>query len=155
LPVGRENVGRRLQIGARGVKLAAMTRATIESVSPFFIASDVEQSLEFYRDKLGFTVVFQEFEQPDRTPFFAIVSRDQMMLFLKGSGAALPNAKVYSWARWDAYFLVPDPDMLAAEYDASGVSFSSGLQDTHDGLRGFEVIDPDAHVLFFGRPQQV
>jgi hypothetical protein len=45
--------------------------------------------------------------------------------------------------------------MLAAEYDASGVSFSSGLQDTHDGLRGFEVIDPDGHVLFFGRPQQV
>ena len=144
-----------MQRRVKGVKLAVMTRATLESVSPFFIASDVERSLEFYRDKLGFTVVFQEFEQPNRTPFFAIVSRDQVMLFLKGSGAALPNAKRYSWARWDAYFLVPDPDMLAAEYEASGVSFSSALQDTHDGLRGFEVIDPDGYVLFFGRPQQV
>src|ERR1044072_2427477 len=132
-----------------------MAEATLESVSPFFIASDVERSLEFYRDKLGFTVVFQEFEQPTRTRFFAIVSRDQVMLFLKGSGGALPNAKRYSWARWDAYFLVPDPDMLAVEYEASGVRFSSTLQDTHDGLRGFEVIDPDGYVLFFGRPQQV
>jgi catechol 2,3-dioxygenase-like lactoylglutathione lyase family enzyme len=132
-----------------------MTRATIESVSPFFIARDVERSLDFYRDKLGFTVVFQEFEQPDRTPFFAIVSRDNVMLFLKGSGEAVPNAQRYSWARWDAYFLVPDPDMLAAEFEDRGVSFSEALKDTHDGLRGFELIDPDGHVLFFGRPRQV
>lgn len=132
-----------------------MTQASIESVSPFFIASDVEQSLDFYRDKLGFTVVFQEFEQPNRAPFFAIVSRDNVMLFLKGSGEAVPNAKRYSWARWDAYFLVPDPDMLAAEFEERGVAFSSPLQDTHDGLRGFEVIDPDGYVLFLGRPMQV
>ena len=132
-----------------------MTRATIESVSPFFIAADVERSLDFYRDKLGFTVVFQEFEQPDRAPFFAIVSRDEVMLFLKGSGQAVPNAQRYSWARFDAYFHVPDPDSLAAEFEDRGVSFSQPLKDTHDGLRGFEVIDPDGYALFFGRPQQV
>ena len=85
-----------------------MTRATIDSVAPFFIARDVERSLEFYRDKLGFTVVFQEVEPPQRLPFFAIVSRDSAMLFLKGSGEAVPNAKRYAWARFDAYFLVPD-----------------------------------------------
>ena len=129
-----------------------MTRATIDSVSPFFIAGNVERSLDFYRDKLGFTVVFQEFEPPHQTPFFAIVSRDGAMLFLKGSGAALPNPKRYSWARWDAYFLVPDPDALAAEFEGRGVSFSEALKDTHDGLRGFELMDPDGHVLFFGRP---
>lgn len=33
-----------------------------------------------------------------------------------------------------------------------GVSFSDSLKDTHDGLRGFELIDPDGYVLFFGRP---
>jgi hypothetical protein len=74
------------------------------------------------------------------------------MLFLKGSGAALPNPKRYSWARWDAYFLVHDPDTLAAEFEDRGVSFSESIKDTHDGLRGFELADPDGHVLFFGRP---
>lgn len=129
-----------------------MTRATIDSVSPFFIASDVERSVAFYRHKLGFTLVFQETEPPQQTPFFAIVSRDNVMLFLKGSGAALPNPKRYSWARWDAYFFVPDPDALAAEFEGRGVGFSETLKDTHDGLRGFELIDPDGYVLFFGRP---
>jgi catechol 2,3-dioxygenase-like lactoylglutathione lyase family enzyme len=129
-----------------------MTRATIESVSPFFIAGDVERSVAFYRDQLGFTLVFQETEPPHNTPFFAIVSRDNVMLFLKGSGAALPNPTRYSWARWDAYFLVPDPDALAEEFESRGVSFTESLKDTHDGLRGFELRDPDGYVLFFGRP---
>jgi catechol 2,3-dioxygenase-like lactoylglutathione lyase family enzyme len=129
-----------------------MTHPTIESVSPFFIAADVDRSVAFYRDRLGFTLVFQESEPPRGTPFFAIVSRDNVMLFLKGSGAALPNPKRYTWARWDAYFLVPDPDALAAEFEGRGVGFSESLKDTHDGLRGFELMDPDGYVLFFGRP---
>jgi len=29
------------------------------------------------------------------------------------------------------------------------------LKDTHDGLRGFEICDPDGYVLFFGRPRQI
>ena len=143
-----------LQRGVKRVKLAAMTKATIESVAPFFIVGDVERSLSFYRDNLGFTVEFQELDQ-QQTPFFAIVGRDSVMGFLKGSGTAAQNAKRYSWASWDAYFYVPDPDALAAEFEGRGVSFTSPLQDTHDGLRGFEVTDPDDYVLFFGRPRQV
>jgi catechol 2,3-dioxygenase-like lactoylglutathione lyase family enzyme len=129
-----------------------VARATIESVSPFFIAGDVERSVAFYRDQLGFALVFQETEPPRNAPFFAIVSRDNVMLFLKGSGAALPNPQRYSWARWDAYFFVPDPDALAAEFEGRGVNFNEPLKDTHDGLRGFELMDPDGYVLFFGRP---
>lgn len=142
----------KLGVSRARTEQAAMTRATIDSVAPFFIAGDVDRSLAFYRDKLGFSVVFQETEPPNQTPFFAIVSRDSAMLFLKGSGAALPNAKRYAWARFDAYFSVPDPDALAAEFEDRGVSFSEPLKDTHDGLRGFELMDPDGHVLFFGRP---
>ena len=51
-----------------------------------------------------------------------------------------------------SYFFVPDPDALAAEFAGRGVSFSVPLKDTHDGLRGFELKDPDGYVLFFGRP---
>jgi hypothetical protein len=54
-------------------------------------------------------------------------------------------------ARWDAYVRVPDPDALAAEFQARGVEFFVPLKDTHDGLRGFEVQDVDGYVLFFGR----
>jgi hypothetical protein len=30
---------------------------------------------------------------------------------------------------------------------------AAGL-DSHDGLKGFEIKDPDGYVLFFGRPRQ-
>ncbi len=127
-----------------------MTRPTIESASPFFIVESVSTSIAFYRDRLGFDVTFQE---PAADPFFAIVCRDGAMLFVKGSGAPLPNPKRYDWARWDAYLSVPDPDALAAEFATDGATFSEPLKDTHDGLRGFEITDPDGYVLFFGRPR--
>jgi hypothetical protein len=65
----------------------------------------------------------------------------------------LPNSKRDSEARWDSYVNVPDPDALAAEFMSRGVTFSSPLTDTHDGLRGFELKDADGYVLFFGRPR--
>jgi uncharacterized glyoxalase superfamily protein PhnB len=55
--------------------------------------------------------------------------------------------------RWDAYVDASDPDALAAELADHGALFSAPLQDTHDGLRGFEICDPDGYTLFFGRPR--
>jgi hypothetical protein len=55
--------------------------------------------------------------------------------------------------RWDAYIYAPDPDALAAEFLDLGATFSVPLADTHDGLRGFEIRDPDGYVIFFGRPK--
>jgi catechol 2,3-dioxygenase-like lactoylglutathione lyase family enzyme len=131
-----------------------MIRPAIDSISPFFIVNRVRRSISFYRDKLGFEVTFQEPPPPDRDPFFAIVSRDGAMIFLKGSGDPLPNSQRYSWAKWDAYLNVPDPDVLAGEFSSRGTAFSEPLKDTHDGLRGCEITDPDGHVLFFGRPRK-
>jgi len=65
----------------------------------------------------------------------------------------LPNWKRHPFMEWDAYVYAPDPDALAAEFAERGVEFSAGLQDTDDGLRGFEISDPDGYVLFFGRPR--
>jgi hypothetical protein len=53
--------------------------------------------------------------------------------------------------RWDAYVYAPDLDALAAEFAGRGAAFSVPLRDTHDGLRGFAIADPDGYVLFFGR----
>ena len=128
-----------------------MTRPEISSVSPFFIVHDAAAALSFYRDRLGFEITFQE---PADDPFFGIVSRDGAMIMLKAVGVdPLPNYKREPAARWDAYLYVPDPDALAAEFASRHVAFSETLKDTHDGLRGFEINDPDGYVLFFGRPR--
>lgn len=129
-----------------------MTGAAIESISPFFIASELGPSLDFYCGQLGFETVHKG---AGEEPFFAIIARDRAMLFLKvGDVVPEPNPARDPDIRWDAYLAVPDPDALAAEFAARGVVFSAPLADTHDGLRGFELTDPDGYVLFFGRPQQ-
>lgn len=128
-----------------------MTRADIVSASPFFIVRRTEESLAFYRDKLGFQITFQE---PSVRPFFGIVARGGAMIMLKSVGVEpAPNHTKEPSARWDAYLHVPDPDTLALEFAAKGVEFSVPLKDTADGLRGFEITDRDGYVLFFGRPR--
>jgi catechol 2,3-dioxygenase-like lactoylglutathione lyase family enzyme len=129
-----------------------MTRPTIDGISPFFIVQNVTASTSFYRDELGFDIIHQ---QPDREPFFAIVRRDGAMIFLKSVGEnPIPNHTRDPEARWDAYLNVSDPDALAAEFTSRGITFSAPLEDTHDGLRGFELEDADGYVLFFGRPRE-
>lgn len=127
-------------------------RPTTTAISPFFIVSNVAQTVAFYRDLLGFETTFQE---PDRNPFFAIVRRDGAQLLLKSDAAVspLPNPKRHPSMRWDAFVYAEDPDALAAEFIEHGAAFSAPLKDTHDGLRGFELADPDGYVLFFGRPR--
>jgi catechol 2,3-dioxygenase-like lactoylglutathione lyase family enzyme len=119
-----------------------MTRPTTEAISPFFIVSNVDETIGFYRDKLGFETRFQ---QPERNPFFAILGRD--------GAPPLPNSRRHPSIRWDAFVYTSDPDALAAEFADHGAAFSAPLEDTHDGLRGFEISDPNGYVLFFGHPK--
>jgi catechol 2,3-dioxygenase-like lactoylglutathione lyase family enzyme len=129
-----------------------MTRARLGAISPFFIVSDVDQAIAFYCDKLGFE---SRFKEPETDPFFAIVGREGAQLFVKSHEglSPLPNTKRHPWIAWDTFIYVEDPDALAAEFSERNVEFSEPLKDTHDGLRGFQISDPDGYILFFGRPQ--
>jgi catechol 2,3-dioxygenase-like lactoylglutathione lyase family enzyme len=121
-------------------------------ISPFFIVEQLQQSLNFYVDKLGFEV---RYTGPAEDPFWAIVGREKISIMLKAITPDIkpaPNHSRHKWARWDAYISAADPDSLFEEYRAAGVSFHQSLKDDGDGLRGFEVKDADGYVLFFGRP---
>ncbi len=132
-----------------------MTTRDITAIAPFFIVRSVPSALAFYRDRLGFEITFQGPEPDDI--FFGIVKRGAAMIIFKAVGVdPVPNYTrdiKQGIARWDAYLNVPDPDALAAEFSSRNVEFFSPLQDTGDGLRGFEVKDADGYVLFFGRPR--
>ena len=128
--------------------------AEVGSASPLFIIRSVPKTLAFYRDLLGFEVTFEGPEPEDI--FFGIVRRGRAMIMLKDVDVEpVPNHSRnvgHGIARWDAYVYVPDPDALAAEFASRNVEFFEALADTTDGLRGFEIQDPNGYVLFFGRP---
>ena len=129
-----------------------MARPAIAGISPFFIVNDVGAAFAFYCDKLGFEVTYRV---PGDDLFFGIVRRDRAMIMFKSVEVEpLPNSERDRAARWDAYVGVTDPDALAAEFASRGVTLSAPLEDTHDGLRGFELKDVDGYVLFFGRPRE-
>lgn len=135
-----------------------MDKAAITGIAPFFIVKDVPAALSFYRDRLGFDITFQGPSEDDI--FFGIVQRGAAMIILKAIGVdPVPNYTrdvKKGIARWDAYLHVPDPDALAAEFLSRNVEFFKSLEEGEngdDGLRGFEVMDADGYILFFGRPQ--
>lgn len=121
-------------------------------ISPSFIVANLKTSVSFYIDKLGFKV---RHIGPDEDPFWAIVGRDNISVFLKAIAddiKPIPNHTRHQWARWDAYISTEEPDMLFEEYRSKDVTFHQPIKDDGDGLRGFEIADADGYVLFFGRP---
>ena len=128
------------------------TQAQLGFIAPFIIVRDVMVSLAFYKDRLGFEVMFLG---PGDDPFWAMLKRDVVHLMLKAITPEVqpaPNPGRHPWARWDAYIYTPDPDGLAEEFASRGVSFLEPLGINSDQLRGFEVMDADGYVLYFGRP---
>src|ERR1700754_422465 len=90
-----------------------MARPTTQAISPSFIVSNVDQTIAFYRDKLGFETRLRE---PDEDPFFGIIGRDGAQILIKSDKdvSPLPNHKRHHYMRWDAFVYAQDPDALAA-----------------------------------------
>jgi catechol 2,3-dioxygenase-like lactoylglutathione lyase family enzyme len=131
-----------------------ITKTRIVGIAPLFVVNNVPATLAFYRDLLGFGVMYQGPEPDDI--FFGMVERGGAMIMFKSIGVApVPNYTRdvnQGVAPWDAYICASDPDALAAEFASRNVEFSKALHNNSDGLRGFEVKDPNGYVLFFGRP---
>jgi len=125
--------------------------ANLQFIAPSFIVSNIKTAISFYTEKLGFEIRFTDRESDD---FFAIVGRDDVMIFLKAVAPEIkpvPNRTRHEYGPWDAYVSVNDPDTLYEEFAAKGVQFYAPLNNS-GGLRGFEVVDADGYVLYFGKP---
>ena len=120
------------------------------NIRPFFIVKDLQTSMAYYRDRLGFTL---EFQGPgDEDPYYAGLGRDDAGVMLKAIVPDVlpqPNHTRHPWARWDAYIYTLDPDALFDEFRQRGVSFVKELSFIDDGLWGFEIADADGYVLAF------
>jgi catechol 2,3-dioxygenase-like lactoylglutathione lyase family enzyme len=119
------------------------------SISPFFIVKDLQASIAFYRDRLGFQL---EFQGPEGDVYYAGVTRDHVGIMLKAISPDVlpqPNHTRHPWARWDAYVYTRDPDTLVEEFRRRGVSFVKELSFIDDGLWGFEIADADGYVIAF------
>ena len=96
------------------------------------------------------------FQEPEQRPFLAVFRRDSATLIVKaGDVPPLPNPGANPGHAYGRVLRHTRTDALADEYAARGMTFSVPLKDTDEGLRGFEVADPDGYVIFFGCPKDV
>src|SRR5688572_12706504 len=79
------------------------------SISPFFIVKNLQASIAFYRERLGFQL---DFDGPAGDVYYAGVSRDGIGIMLNEilpDVLPCPNHTRHPWARWDAYIYTLEP----------------------------------------------
>jgi len=126
-------------------------KRNLASINPFFIVKDLQASISYYIERLGFQL---DFQGPDGDPYYGRVSRDGIGIMLKAilpDVLPRPNHTRHEWARWDAYIYTLDPDTLFDEFRQRRVSFVKELSFIDEGLWGFEVTDADGYVLAFAQ----
>ena len=124
-------------------------KRNLASISPFFIVKDLQASIDYYVERLGFEL---DFKGPADGPYYASVKRDEIAIMLKAIAPGVlpcPNHTRHEWARWDAYIYTLDPEPLFDEFSRRGASFVKDLSFIDDGLWGFEITDADGYVLAF------
>lgn len=114
----------------------------------YFPVENVERSLTFYQQVLGF-----QCEYSAGAPLeFAICSRDGLAIMLRRVPSAdliVPIEK--QGGTWEAFFWISDADALYAELQSKGADVVYGplIQESYQ-MREFAIRDCDGHVLGFG-----
>jgi uncharacterized glyoxalase superfamily protein PhnB len=127
-------------------------------VTPNLVVANVERSLAFYRDVLGFTLTATV---PDAAPFaFAWVQRDGVSVFLNSVEAVRdgqPELASRPLGGTGTLFITLEAETYAAGVDAMFASIGSrakvvmNLKDQFYGMREFGIEDPDRYVIFFAQ----
>jgi len=146
-----EGGGRDASIAPTAARVAAAPPLLIHALAHAFV-TDIEASCAYFRDKLGFTVVFTYGEPP----FFAEVARDRARLCLRHVDTPTPDPAYAAREQLLAVAIgVGSADELTAlflEFEARSVSFYQKIRKHPWGARDFIVTDPDGNLISFGGP---
>ncbi len=130
----------------------------MKSIAPQLIVNNISESVEFYTQKLGFTIEWIH----EKNPMFAIISRGGVTLMLRQlnkKGLSRPNREPFiasGWHHtdgkeaWDAYIWTDDVKSLYNECLKNDISMIKPLRETEYGNIDFEIEDIDGYILCFG-----
>lgn len=116
---------------------------------PIFGVADLQTSLAYYRDRLGFTIDWEYGEPAD----FASVTRGDTTIFLGevGHGQVGQAAHAGGGALW---VTTREVDRLHAELKKHGAIVKLPPTDMPWGARELHVADPDGNVLRLAGPRR-
>lgn len=128
----------------------------LKNLIPMLNVSDIEASLEFYREALDFKVV----SNPDAVKEWRWATirsgwTEIMLSQTESPPVTRGTNHPQSGNAWSAifYFYPDDVARLYAQVIARGYQ-PTALKDTVYGMREFSLTDPDGHRLSFGQDEQ-
>jgi uncharacterized glyoxalase superfamily protein PhnB len=122
-------------------------KAKLTGTSSILIVKDVTISAEYYRDKLGFTII----ELQTKPNGFAMVKRNEFILMFVNAPPEkiTPNWKIVDKTS-NVYFWVDDAETLYKEFIDNGANIDYSLYNTPYGMKEFGISDPDEYDISFG-----
>jgi uncharacterized glyoxalase superfamily protein PhnB len=140
-----------LSTASRKVK-SSPSKATIVCAEPQLLVTNIKRSCQFFREKLGFSLVFS-YGDP---PYYAQMSRDAARLNLRCVEGHLIESTVRDREELlSVSMTVATADelkLLFLEFQSAGVAFHQTLKKQPWGARNFIVKDPDGNLLLFAGP---
>ena len=131
---------------------SAPSKATIVGAEPQLLVTDIKRSCEFFREKLGFSLVFSY----GKPPYYAQVRRDAARLNLRCIDRSVIESTVRDLEELlSASMTVATADeikLLFLEFQSAGVAFHQKLKKQPWDARTFVVKDPDGNLLLFAGP---
>jgi uncharacterized glyoxalase superfamily protein PhnB len=135
----------------RRVKLPP-SKATIVCAEPQLFVTDIKRACEFFREKLGFSLVFSY----GKPPYYAQVGRDAARLNLRCVERAVIESTVRDREELLSVSMTvatsEEIKLLFLEFRSSGVTFHQTLKKQPWGARNLIVKDPDGNLLLFAGP---
>ncbi len=124
----------------------------MQSVAPILGVADVDATVAYFVDTLGFTLPHPVFAgDGDEGGVYGIVHRDDASFHVqirRNLEPGRPREEIET----DAYVYVTDVDALWDEYTARGVTVFRPIYDEPYGMRDTTIETPDGHRIAFGSP---
>jgi len=105
--------------------------------------TDIIKCRDYYRDKLGFKVNF-EWNEP--IEYVVLKRGDNVSIHLTKRGDQLKPSRAHNCI----YVFVHDVDAVYQEFQEKNVMVTNPIADRDYGMRDFDVVDPEGHILAFG-----
>ena len=128
------------------------------NVTPNLVVADIDRSIAFYRDVLGFSI---QATVPDKTPFlFAWMQRDTTSVFLntlESVKADQPDLAARPIGGTNTMYMAVEAESAETGVDALFDAISPQarvimpLTTQFYGMREFGIEDPDGYVIFLGQ----